>query len=408
VEIRDRVGALATEGDVTANGDGSTAEPGAGAETPAGAPPTPRDLKRWRRNFESEAASADLYERLAAIEPSDRLAAELTRLGALERAQAELWAEKLPAAERTPPPPPRLRGEILLWLARRFGLRTVVPALAANELRHMAAYLRQPDGSALALAEREVARQAWALTGAIRADRAAVDVGRDHRRQMAGNGSLRAAVFGINDGLVSNLSLVMGVAGAAPPNQFILLTGLAGLLAGAFSMAGGEFISMLSQRELFERQIEIERGHIRLASAAERESLARRYAERGLPPEEAREVATHLLANPEHALDTIVREELGLDPDELGSPRAAALASFITFAVGAFVPLLPFFLATGWTAVIASATLSALALFLVGVGVSIFTGRPVLVSGARMLAIGAGAALLTFLIGRVIGVSVAG
>jgi VIT1/CCC1 family predicted Fe2+/Mn2+ transporter len=253
--------------------------------------------------------------------------------------------------------------------------------------------------------ELEVASEAAALASAVSPP---ADVARDHRRGAAAGGSLRAAVFGVNDGLVSNLSLVMGVAGAAPPAPFILLAGLAGLLAGAFSMAAGEYISVLSQRELLERQLAVERQHIALAPAAERAMLARRYQAKGIAATQAETIADQLMANPEQALDTIAREQLWLDPDDLGSPQAAAAASFVAFALGALLPLLPFVLATGSTAVVASALLSGISLFLVGVGVSWFTGRHALLSGARMLGIGAAAAGLTFLIGRLVGVSVIG
>ena len=370
--------------------------------------PSARERARWRHNFFNEAYSANLYEALGKLDPDSTVGEGLARLADAEHAQARLWAERLPADEQPSALGLRPGGRFFLWLARRFGIRAIAPALAANEMRHMAAYLLEPDSADLAGAEWRVARQAWALTG-TRRQRAGAEVREPERvRREAQSGSLRAAVFGVNDGLVSNLSLIMGVAGATPPNSFIPLAGLAGLVAGSFSMAGGEYISMLSQRELFERQIEIERSHIRLAPASARASLASRYVEKGLPVEEANQVAAELMANPEHALDTIVREELGLNPEELGSPGRAARASFVSFAIGGLVPLVPFIFLSGWAAVIVSAALSALALFLVGVGVAFTTGRSFMLSGIRMVAVGAGAAILTFLIGHLVGVSVAG
>ena len=374
---------------------------------------TTHDLARRRRNFRAESSRAALYRQLSELSEAGsnpRLAGALRRLSELEKAQADYWASLLPADQRPVgaryASPLDARDRLLLQGARHFGTRVILPVLAKDALRGAEAYRTQTDAAPALPTELEVASEAARLAGV---DRAAIDVGRDHRRQpAAANGSLRAAVFGVNDGLVSNLSLVMGVAGAAPPQEFILLAGLAGLLAGAFSMAAGEFISMLSQRELLERQLEIERLHIALAPDAERAVLARRYQDKGIPGPQAEEIAQHVMADPETALDTIAREQLGLDPEELGSPGAAALASFVSFAFGAVLPVLPFLLLSGWLAVVASGLLSAGALFLVGIGVSVFTGRRFLFSGLRMLAVGAAAAAVTFLIGRLIGVSVAG
>lgn len=364
-----------------------------------------QNFARWRRNLAAERSKAVLYRRLSEGEADPRLAAALRHLSDLESVQADYWAGHLPAEQRPAEADLRFGDRVLLWLARRVGTRAVLPILARIALDGVEAYRTQPDAVPALATELEVAGETAALA---RPSPALADLGRDHRRHIAANGSLRAAVFGVNDGLVSNLSLIMGVAGVAPPQQYILLAGLAGLLAGAFSMAVGEFSSMLSQRELLERQLAVERQHIALAPAAERIMLARRYQEKGLPPAQAELVADHLMADPDKALDTIAREQLGLDPQELGSPTAAALASFFSFALGALVPLLPFLVMSGWGAVLVSAVLSAIALFVVGVGVSFFTGRHFLVSGARMLALGGAAASVTFLIGRLIGVSVAG
>lgn len=326
----------------------------------------------------------------------------MRRLADLEAGQADYWAGLLPSDEPPADGGLRRQDQVLLWLARRAGVRSVLPLIATDALRGVESYRAQPDAAPVLATELEVASRAAALAGMASP---LIDVARDHRRQAAVGGSPRAAVFGVNDGLVSNLSLVMGVAGAAPPREFVLL---AGLLAGAFSMAAGEFIAVLSQRELFERQIAVERRHIELAPDAERAMLAGRYEDKGLSRAQAEAVAERLMADPETALDTIAREQLGLDPDELGAPRAAALASFLSFALGAVLPVLPFLILSGWAAIIASAALGAAALFLVGVGVSYFTGRSGLLSGSRMLGLGAGAAALTFVIGRIIGVSVGG
>jgi VIT1/CCC1 family predicted Fe2+/Mn2+ transporter len=217
------------------------------------------------------------------------------------------------------------------------------------------------------------------------------------------SGTLRAAVFGANDGLVSNLSLVMGVAGATADNHFIVLAGTAGLLAGAFSMAAGEYISMQSQREMFENQIAIEREEMRVMPDVEQEELAQIYRAKGLPQADAERIAAHLMANPAQALDTKVREELGLDPDELGSSWGASLWSFVAFSVGAALPLMPFLLATGELAFVGALVVSFVSLFAVGAAVSIVTGRSMLYSGVRQVLIGAAAAAVTYGVGSLIG-----
>jgi len=212
----------------------------------------------------------------------------------------------------------------------------------------------------------------------------------------------------VNDGLVSNLSLVMGVAGAAPGANVILLAGFAGLLAGSFSMAAGEYISMLSQRELLERQLEIEREHIRRAPDEERRLLADRYTARGLTEAQAGTIAERILDDPDQALDVIAREQLGLDPEDLGSPISAAIASFASFGIGAIIPILPFITLNGINAAIVSAVMSVTALFMVGWAVAHFTGRSWIVSALRMVGIGTAAAVITFAIGRAVGVNLGG
>ncbi len=228
-----------------------------------------------------------------------------------------------------------------------------------------------------------------------------------HRRSSR-SGTLRAVIFGVSDGLVSNLSLVMGVAGAASQNpRFILLAGIAGLLAGAFSMAAGEYISMQSQRELFERQIELERAEMEMMPEEEEAELAASYRAKGFAPEEATRIAHRIFEDPKAALDMLVREELGLDPDQLGSPWGAAAGSFVAFAVGAVIPVIPYLFGGGTTVLAISLGLSLAALFTVGAGVSVLTGRGLLFSGARQLGIGLAAAAVTYLIGALIGVAAA-
>jgi VIT1/CCC1 family predicted Fe2+/Mn2+ transporter len=221
------------------------------------------------------------------------------------------------------------------------------------------------------------------------------------------SGALRAAIFGVNDGLVSNLSLIFGVAGAGVDDGVVVLAGVAGLLAGAFSMAAGEYISVRVQREVFQRLIHLEAHEIGTAPDDERRELAELYERKGVSSDLASELAEELMRDPEIALDTHVREELGLDPDEgLGSPFAAAGASLAMFALGASVPLIPFLFGSGDGAVVVSAALSGLALFAVGSTMTILTGRNAVVSGARMLGIGGAAAGITYLVGTLLDVTV--
>jgi VIT1/CCC1 family predicted Fe2+/Mn2+ transporter len=250
-----------------------------------------------------------------------------------------------------------------------------------------------PAGAAVRVAPRP-------LTAPSSAD--AVPARDEKWHRIGQTGTLRATIFGVNDGLVSNLSLVMGVSGANPDNSIIVLAGIAGLLAGAFSMGAGEWISMKSQRELFERQIALEREEMRIMPDVEEAELAGIFRRKGLPTEDASHMAQHLMEDPEAALDTKVREELGLDPDQLGSPWGAAIGSFVAFAAGAFVPLLPFLVASGGVSVVVSAVLSGITLFGVGGAMSTLTGRKFLVSAMRMLAIGAAAAAITYGVGTLV------
>lgn len=227
----------------------------------------------------------------------------------------------------------------------------------------------------------------------------------NHHRNVQG-GAARAAVFGISDGLVTNVSLILGVAGARPGPSYIRLAGLAGLLAGAFSMAAGEYISMSAQRELLARELEVERRALKLEPEAELEELAQVYQRRGLSVEASRYLAGMMMRTPELALETHAREELGVDPSSLGSPYAAAISSFASFAVGAVIPLIPWFFLSGNTAIAASAGVVAVAAVLVGLLLSAATGRSPMYSALRQLLVSVLAAGVTYAVGRAIGVSV--
>ena len=376
---------------------------------------TPAERASSLANLKLERDAVILYDRLAEMEREPGRAHAFRTIAANERRHAEVWAGRLRGEDVEVPPAdgarPRIR--FILLVARLFGTRAVSDLVRALEGDEEQAYLEQdhPDVAAIIDDERAHA-EIWRRLDAggvevpVPGEAAARSVERWHVSGQTG--TLRASIFGISDGLVSNLSLVMGVVGATSHNDFIVLAGVAGLLAGAFSMAAGEWISMQSQRELFERQIELEREELRVMPEEEELELAALYRRKGIPEADARRIAHHLMEDPEVALDTKVREELGLDPDQLGSPWGAALGSFVAFVVGAFVPLLPFLVGSGRPAFLGSLGLSMAALFAVGAGVSLLTGRSTWRSGVRQMAIGGLAAAVTFSAGTVIGVSVAG
>lgn len=234
--------------------------------------------------------------------------------------------------------------------------------------------------------------------------KAVYSIGKTHKSVGQGN-NLRAAVFGVNDGLVSNASLIMGMVAANVSVATVVLAGFAGLFAGAFSMGAGEFISVRSQREMFEHQIALEKKELELYPAEETEELSSIYHERGLPKAEADKVAHAMMRDPVNALNTHAREELGLNPDDLVSPYGAAIFSFFSFMVGAIIPLIPFLFVSLHLAMYASITLTGLSLFIIGCTLSLLTGRSAFKSGCRMLLIGGIAGSVTYLVGRVLGVS---
>jgi vacuolar iron transporter family protein len=366
------------------------------------------DAQRWRLNLQDERDSAELYRRVADAEPDEALASVYRRLADVEERHAGFWEDRLRAAGLDVPSA-RIgwRTRLLGWLARRFGASFVVPTIDTMEQADAGSYDAQPEaaGTPLPAEERSHARLLRAIGGDAAGGLQGPALARLEGRHRAASGnSLRAAVLGANDGLVSNFSLVMGVAGAQLDNTQILITGLAGLAAGAGSMAMGEWISVMNARELFGRQIAIEREELAEVPDEEREELALIYQAKGLPAEQAAALADRLIASPEQALDTLAREELGIDPEELGgSATVAAATSFVLFALGAVIPILPFVFLDGTAAAVASAALSALALFGIGALITLVTGRGVLVSGLRQVGIGAAAAALTFGVGALIG-----
>jgi VIT1/CCC1 family predicted Fe2+/Mn2+ transporter/rubrerythrin len=393
-------------------------------------------------NLKLEQDAIVLYDALAAIEQEPQRAHAFRHIADNERRHAEIWAGRLRELGASVPPPgrARLRIRFIIAIARVFGTRAVsdlvkalegdeeaiygdqeahpaIEAIAADEREHLAIWKRLDDEASgngggrpgrRAGASMAVSATAHPPVALGEAESPETITRGEGWHRSARSGTLRAVIFGVSDGLVSNLALVMGVAGASSNGRLILLTGIAGLLAGAFSMAAGEYISMQSQRELFERQIALEAAELEAMPEEEERELAALYMAKGFSRDEAQRIAARMFENPKTALDTLVREELGLDPDELGSPWGAAGGSFVAFAVGAAIPVLPYLVASGSAAFAVSIVLSLAALFVVGAGVSLLTGRGLLFSGFRQVGIGAAAAGVTYAVGTAIGVGVAG
>ncbi len=335
-----------------------------------------------RDSWFHERQSAWLYRRLAAVEADPPKQHLFTALAAAAEDQAATWARHL---DGEPEFEPSLRARLVAALTDRLGPRRTRAALIALKLRGLSVY-NPPTASGHAMPT------------------TVDDIGRRHRG--VGGGNLRAAVFGVNDGLLSNASLILGVAGAGVDARYVLMSGVAGLLAGALSMAAGEYVSVRSQREMYEYQIGLERDELAEYPEEEAEELALIYAARGMDVEQARTLAHALIQDPEHALDALAREELGLNPNDLGSPWGAAGFSFVSFSLGATLPLLPFLAGASLprgTVSVAAITLAAL--FAIGMALSLFTGRSAWRGGLRMAAIGILAGGATFLIGHWLGVA---
>ena len=342
-------------------------------------------------NWHHEKESAWLYLQVAAVEADPRKSRLFLQLAAAAEGQAAKWAVA-PPNDTNRVFLPSLRARVVARLIRRFGPRSMRSVLAAMKLRGLSVYTAPNHSGPIA---------GHAMPTSLS------EVGARHRSSLGGN--LRASVFGVNDGLISNASLVLGIAGAGAASGYVLVTGAAGLLAGALSMAAGEYVSVRTQREMYEYQIALERDEVAEYPEEEAEELALIYEARGVDINQAREVSRALLARPEQALDVLAREELGLNPDDLGSPRQAATSSFLAFAAGAAIPLLPFLVRIPAAHILeATVALTCLALFGVGMTLSLFTGRAAVRGGCRMVAIGGGAGLVSFLVGKALGMALGG
>lgn len=341
--------------------------------------------ERWNEERQAEW----LYEVVADTEPDPALANLFQSLGRAAATQARIIETEIEKSGGTTPRfAPQMRTRVVGAFTRALGPRRVRPMLAAMKVRGLSAY-----------------RSAQPVT-AHPIPTSIDEVGESHRHGAASSaGNLRAAVFGANDGLVSNTSLILGMAGATGDPQTVLISGVAGLLAGAFSMAAGEYVSVRSQRELYEHQIAQEKEELEQYPEEEAEELALIYNARGISMENARDMASVVFDDPERALRTLAIEELGVNPDELSSPVQAAAASFMAFALGAGVPLIPYLVAPGPSSVLIAAAAAAVALFVVGVAMSLFSGKNALIGGLRMLSIGLLASFATYAIGSILGVS---
>jgi len=369
------------------------------------------DIPRMFAHLQDERNGVAMYEALADLEKDPKLAEVYRRMAAAEQRHADTWVERL-KAEGAQAPAARLswRTRVLIGLARRFGPSLVLPSVLSAEQKDSHGYGSRGDAAQMSADESSHARVLRRISQSTLTGMEGTALAQlEGRHRSAGGNALRAAVLGANDGLVSNLSLVMGVAGAALSNQAILITGFAGLLAGAISMALGEWLSVQSSRELYQRQINIEREEIANAPEEEIEELALIYQARGIAEEQAHRLAQQIMSDKENALETLAREELSVDPEELGgSAWEAAIASFILFTLGAIVPVISFLFLSGLKAVIVSGIFSTLGLFIIGSAITLYTGRGVLFSGSRQVLFGLAAAVVTFTIGRLIGANLGG
>jgi VIT1/CCC1 family predicted Fe2+/Mn2+ transporter len=366
-------------------------------------------VRRWQELLASERDAAALYSRLAEAETGERR--EIFReLAAIERGHAAHWESRLREAGAEVPAPgrPSLRTRLLGAAAGRLSTAAVLPLIERAERADAGMYDDEPDAApGMAADERSHARTLARLIDGGKPDPATQIRRRERWHRGDRSGALRAAVFGISDGLVSNTALVMGFAGSAASRTVTLLAGIAGLLAGSFSMAAGEYVSMSSQREMYEREIALERAELEQNPAEEHAELALIYRAKGLPRADAERLAGQIMADRAVALDTLAREELGLDPDELGSPWVAAVSSLASFAIGAFVVVIPY-LAGGGTAALATAVgLALAAMFGVGATIGALNGRSAVRMGLRQMLTGALAAAVTYGVGHLIGARVA-
>lgn len=360
------------------------------------------------KSIQTEVDAGYLYGVLAEQEEDAAVASVFRQMSEIELGHASVFMEKNGLPLENMPGPSR-RARTLRLIGKILGYDYVLGILLDTEKSLSSSVLRARketrtqqslSDTAHVTIVRNLLHKSQSVSGASLARF-------ETRHRSVGGNALRAAVLGGNDGLVSNFSLVMGIAGATNGQKEVLITGLAGLLAGALSMAMGEWISVKSSQELYENQMDIEMEELEHNPAGEEKELALIYISKGIAEEQAREMARQVMQNKDQAHEILVREELGINAEDLkGSPMEAAVASFILFAFGAIIPVIPFFFVGGLQAVIFSTGLSAVGLFVIGAAITLFTGKSVWHSGFRQILFGLMAAAVTFGLGKLIGVSI--
>lgn len=371
------------------------------------------DVIKLKEQLQVEVDTAFLYDSIAAIQSDENLSRVLQSLSEIEKGHAKQMLDKVHTIDSSySMPQPSSRAKFQLRLGKLFGYSSIISNLSSIEkqfavhaIKNKLSHGEKPSGfehNHLNIIEAVNNNAALNVSGGLLSKF-------ESRHKSVGGNALRAAVLGANDGLVSNMSLVMGVAGAAVSNATILLTGIAGLLAGAISMALGEWLSVQSSRELNQRQIDLETEELEASPEEEKKELILLYQAKGMNIDEARKLAEKAFESPETALDAIITEELGIDREELGgSAWEAAIASFILFSIGAIIPLYPFMIFDGEKAILLSLVSSVIGLFGIGAAITLLTGKSIWFSGFRQVAFGLAAAAVTYGIGTLIGVSMAG
>jgi len=362
------------------------------------------------KNIQTEIDASFLYKVLGDHEDDANVASVFHQMSEIEHGHALAFMKKN-NLDTTKPFPPSTKAKILNLIGKVFGYDYILGVLLDTERSLSSSIIssRKTNNAGSSLSDtahvtilKNILNNQPNVSGSNLARF-------EKRHRSIGGNALRAAVLGGNDGLVSNFSLVMGIAGASNGKSIVLLTGLAGLLAGALSMALGEWISVHSSKELFENQMQLEMEELENNPDGEELELALIYQSKGIPEEEAKKMAKEIILDIDHAHEVLIKEELGINKEDLkGSAMEAAVTSFLLFSIGAIIPVIPFFFVGGMQAVIISTIFSGFGLFLIGASITLFTGKSVWYSGLRQVIFGLAAAAVTFGIGKLIGVSVLG
>jgi VIT1/CCC1 family predicted Fe2+/Mn2+ transporter len=365
-----------------------------------------QNLKYWRANWQREIEGAFLYRELARLARTPEIRDALAEMGKQEEHHAEVWAERSRQADpQAVTPGIDLRIRLTLLLGRWLGAEAVIPLLINDEVSDIASYTDQAmtlgDKATYQKVLLDETTHARTLTSLHEPARARSP--EPWHRGANASGFVRDMVYGFNDGLTANFGLVMGVIGASVSNQVLLLAGFAGLTADALSMAASGYLASRSEEEVRQYHLTLERAELELMPQEEREELVYFFTAKGLTRGEASTVADRLMQNPEAALTALARDELGIDPEAPANPLREGIITGISTGLGAIIPLVPFMFLAGPAAIWTGVGVSMLAHFLVGASRAIFTGRPAIRSGVEMFAVGMGVALVTFLLGLLIG-----